>query len=145
LAIADFEKPSEVHYSSKFVQEYLYGQRQVMGTDGSISYIRIGEHVFGKKRIPSGFFFQPNAENISAVLFSDAGTISKFNRMGKLAGFGSPEVNMIRFGQRYETSSSAYPTEFRVSVSPPSYTENWREGIWLFHNPNAKHPICPRK
>lgn len=143
LAIADFEKPPGVHYSSKFLLEYLYGRRQVTRTDGSTSYISIGGHVFGRKTIPSGFFFLPDAENISAVLFSDAGTMSKFNRMGKLAGFGSSEVSMIRFGQRYERSSGAYPTEFRVPVSPPAYTETWREGIWLFHNPNARFPIDP--
>jgi hypothetical protein len=31
----------------------------------------------------------PDAENVSAVLFSNSGTIAKFNRVGALPGFGS--------------------------------------------------------
>jgi hypothetical protein len=46
----------------------------------------------GQKVIPSGFFDLPGPENVSAVLFSNSGTISKFNRMGVVAGFGSRRV-----------------------------------------------------
>lgn len=34
-----------------------------------------------KKQIPSGFFNLPDAENVSAVLFTNTGTIPKFLRM----------------------------------------------------------------
>lgn len=40
------------------------------------------EHVWGDKRIPSGFFYLPNAAHITAVISNRQGTISKFNRMG---------------------------------------------------------------
>ena len=33
-------------------------------------------------------FNQPDSEHVSAILFSNAATITKFNRMGKLAGMG---------------------------------------------------------
>ena len=81
LAVADFRKPEGVHFSAKFLQEYLYGQRTSKHGD---SYLNtpIHEHVYRTRKKPSGFFFLPEAENISAVLFSDGGTISKFNRMG---------------------------------------------------------------
>jgi hypothetical protein len=95
LAIADFEKPEGVHYSAKFVQEYLYGVRQSREGNRNVN-TRVNEHVYGTRRKPSGFFSLPDSENISAVLFSDGGTISKFNRMGKLAGFGKPDVTMLR-------------------------------------------------
>lgn len=34
----------------------------------------------------------------SGVLFSNAGTIVKFNRMGACAGFGDPWVSLVRKG-----------------------------------------------
>ena len=63
--------------------------------------------------------------------------------MGKLAGFGSRDVNMVRIGQRYETSKSQEATEFRLIVEPPGYSETWSEGIYIFHNPRAKYPVTP--
>ena len=142
LAVADFRKPEGVYYSAKFLQEYLYGQRQTR-KDYTYVYTPIQEHVYKNRKKPSGFFALPDSENISAVLFSDGGTISKFNRMGKLAGFGSRDVNMVRIGQRYETSRSQEATEFRLIVEPPGYSETWSEGIYIFHNPKAKYPMTP--
>jgi len=143
LAVADFKKPEGIHYSAKYLQEYLYAQRQTK--EGNI-FINtpIKHHVYRDRKKPSGFFYLPDSENISAVLFSDGGTISKFNRMGKIAGFGSQNVMMLRIGQRYETCRSADVTEFRLAVSPPQYTETWSEGIYIFHNPNAKTPLDSR-
>lgn len=142
LAVADFRKPEGIYYSAKVLQEYLYGQRQSREGDTYV-YTPIQEHVYRERRKPSGFFALPDSENISAVLFSDGGTISKFHRMGKLAGFGDQEVKMLRVGHRYETSMSPGATEFRVMVDPPGYTETWSEGIYVFHNPRAKYPLAP--
>jgi hypothetical protein len=61
--------------------------------------------------------------------------------MGKLAGFGDPNVRMLRIGHRYETSESENATEFRITIDPPDYTETWSEGLYVFHNPRAKYPI----
>ena len=36
------------------------------------------------------------AENVAAVVFSNSGTIAKFNRMGLLAGFGSRRLRLVR-------------------------------------------------
>lgn len=142
LAIADYQKPDGIFFSSKFLLEYLYGRRQV-SSGQSFTYSVIAEHIYGNKTIPSGFFYQPDAENIAAVLFSDSGTISKFHRMGKVAGFGDSTVTMIRFGQRFDPARDMAPTEFHSKVDATSYAESWSEGIWLFHNPNAKHPVEP--
>ena len=49
-----------------------------------------------KSAFPSCFFNQQNTENVSAVLFTNAGTMPKFNRMGVLADFGDPSVRLIR-------------------------------------------------
>lgn len=143
LAVADFRKPEGVFFSAKFLEEYLYGQRQSREGNAYV-YTPIREHVYRDRKKPSGYFSLPDSENISAVLFSDGGTLSKFNRMGKLAGFGKQDVNMLRIGQRYETSKSPEATVFEVMVNPPSYVETWSEGIYIFHNPRAKYPLVPQ-
>lgn len=45
LAVADFRKPEGIHYSAKFIQEYLYGQRQTRKGDAYV-YTPIQEHVY---------------------------------------------------------------------------------------------------
>jgi len=91
FAIADFHQPHSMLWTHPFLLQYLYGLRPATGSKvGEVTYIGITEHIFDGKEIPSRFFFQPECENVSAVLFSNSGTISKFNRMGKLAGLSCP-------------------------------------------------------
>ncbi|GAA0739679.1 hypothetical protein LRH25_30710 [Ideonella azotifigens] len=105
---------------------------------------RCETHEYNGKVIPSGFFLQPGAENISAVLFSASGTISKFNRMGKLAGFGLPNQTIRRFGVRHDHDPNAVlPKGFMHVVEQGSVTESWAEGLSMFHNPSATHPVDP--
>ena len=86
-------------------------------------------------------FFQPDSENVSAVLFSASGTISKFNRLGKQAGFGSPNVRMFRTGTHYDfTPNASMPKIFHYEVTKDS-NETWAEGLSMYHNPNAVHPV----
>ena len=92
IAIADFHGPQTMIWSGSALSSYLFGLGVELKPtpDGGLSwsYVPIREHVQGEKRIPSGFFDQANAENVSAVLFTNAGTPAKFNRMGVLADFG---------------------------------------------------------
>lgn len=86
LAIQSFHGDGSLTISSTPLAQYLYGLTHHWYHDASgkliVSTEPIDEHKAGAKRIPSGFFAQPNAENISAVLFSNTGTVAKFNRMG---------------------------------------------------------------
>ncbi len=108
----------------------------------SWSYVPIEEHVQGEKRIPSCFFDQPNAENVSAVLFTNAGTLSKFNRMGVLADFGDPNVRLVRKGTLLNPDpQSAMPFLFSTDIDHPVYHEKWADELQVFHNPNALHPL----
>ncbi|MCA9500242.1 MAG: hypothetical protein KC588_13715 [Nitrospira sp.] len=140
IAVADLRRPEKLSFCAPLLMQYLYGMQQQEELD-RITYCQIKEHVWGKKKIPSGFFNQPDSENVSAILFSDSGTIAKFNRMGKVAEFGDPSVIMARVGERYDMPQSAAPTPFRSIVEPGKYNEAWAEGIWIFHNPKAKIPI----
>ena len=59
----------------------------------------MSEHRHRTKRIPSGFFNQPGAEFISAVIFGNIGTVTKFNRIGYLRGYGRKgKLRMVRRG-----------------------------------------------
>jgi hypothetical protein len=154
IAIADFHKPADLQtlgsmtYSHSALWPYLYGKRVVFETkEEGVGYWRIvkgGEHIYGGKAIPTGFFDLPGAENVSAVLFSNAGTLPKFNRMGLRAGF-VPENHMyFRQGYRYDPSPDAYVgIPFQEDILSPDYEEYWSDELQIFHNPNARNPISP--
>jgi len=124
---------------------YLYGFKHDFYYDKNnqliVTPLPIGKHKIGNKEIPSGFFFQENAENISAVLFTASGTISKFNRIGRQAGFKKENVIMIRVGTYHDHDPNAsVPKMFKYIVDEQS-GETWADGFSMFHNPNAIFPV----
>ena len=148
LAIQDFSAPGSMVFTRSALQVYLYGYYHDWTRDQTGRLIvtprRIATHRWGAKEVPSGFFFLPGAENISAVVFSSSGTISKFNRMGLLAGFGSRRVRMIRIGYAFNPDPNASsPVPFKLDVGAPGYEETWIQGLDVFHNPLAKVPLDP--
>lgn len=145
LAIADFHDDQSMMWSGTALINYLYGLKHQHHYDETgklvIEPIQIEKHKIGNKEIPSGFFFQPDTENISGVMFSASGTISKFNRMGRQAGFKHPDVRMFRFGSHHDHDENAsLPKMFNYEVDETS-SETWAEGISIYHNPNAKYSI----
>lgn len=149
FAIADFHEKQSMMWTSSGLIQYLYGLSHDFWFDKNgqlvISPEQIEVHEHAGKRIPAGFFFQPDAENISAVLFSASGTMSKFNRMGRFAGFGRPDQLMMRAGFKHKhDENSALPEWFCIQVAPGKATETWAEGLSMFHNPRALHPVDPQ-
>lgn len=147
IAIADFHDKQSMLWSSTSLPSYLYGVRHDSYHDEegklNIEPIQIDMHKFGDKEIPSGYFFQPDSEHISAVMFSNSGTVSKFNRMGMQAGFGSKDIMLIRTGFCHDHDENAsMPKAFAIKVTGES-DETWSQGLSMFHNPNAKNPIHP--
>ena len=64
--------------------------------------------------------------------------------MGKLAGFGSANVKMIRQGMMVNPDPDAlYPVYFVVDIENENYEKAWADGLVMFHNPNALHPVDP--
>jgi len=148
FAIADFHDDQSMIWSSTALITYLYGVQHEFYYDENnqlvIIPIEIETHKLGDKEIPSGYFFQPKSENVSAVLSSASGTISKFNRIGRQAGFFDPNVIMIRMGTFHDHDPNAVvPRLFRYKVDENS-EETWAEGLSMYHNPNALYPI-PRE
>ncbi len=149
LAVQDFHFPRSMAWSEPSLAPYLYGKRYTATHDEAGSLVidskPIAEHSWGTKVIPSGFFFQPGAEHISAVLTNPQGTIAKFNRIGFLAGFGSRLVDMRRIGTRYVHDPDAAQSEpFDQWVNSATYSESWVEGMNVYHNPRALVPLPPQ-
>lgn len=148
FAVADFHEDQSMTWTSPALLEYLYGVTHDFIFDDTgqlvITPLEIKIHEYMGKEIPSGYFFQPEAENVSAVLFSASGTIAKFNRMGRLAGFGLPNQRIFRTGVKHRhDANAAMPDAFFHEVKEGAVTETWAEGLSMFHNPRAKHPIDP--
>jgi len=152
IALADFhdpatkEVPGSMVYTQSALWEYLYGLRISHHHDGKgslvIDYDLVSEHTYGEKTIPSNFFALQEAENVAAVVFSNAGTIAKFDRMGVAAGFGAQGCTYIRRGFLPDPDpDAAIGRPFAVEVSAEGYEEWWTQEVQVFHNPNARHPL----
>lgn len=148
LAIEAFHQKEALFYSSSALGTYLYGFRHMpfWGDTGNLSIIpqQIDSHDFGGKSIPSGFFFLPEAHHISAVLFSNSGTLSKFNRMGQQGSYHNPKIILSRIGYcNNPDPNAALPYVFSYTVGDPGFEEWWGQGLEMFHNPDALHPVNP--
>lgn len=147
LAIQDFHAPGALATSSTPLARYLYGlgQRWWHDENGNlvIDNFALDQHKVDKKSIPSGYFRLPGAENISAVLFCNSGTIPKFNRMGQQGRYKTEGVRMLRWGLCYRHDPNAtMPAPFCYEVGAPDRApETWTEGTVLIHNPHALHPL----
>jgi hypothetical protein len=146
FAIESFHGAGSLSHTSSSLASYLFGIKQHWYHDNKGNLIitpdQIASHRIPGKEIPSGFFFQPDTEHISAVLFSNSGTAPKFNRMGHEGAFRSDGVRMIRYGTCYrDDSNSPLPAPFLYEVGDGEGRETWREGTVLIHNPNAELPI----
>jgi hypothetical protein len=148
FAIADFHAPASMMITRNGLPIYLYGNDYTWKHDDNgklvITPFKVASHTWGKKVVPSGFFNLPGAENVSAVLFTNAGTVAKFDRIGLLAGFGSKRVELLREGLAADPDPNASkPRPFRHRVNDADYSETWVEGVDIYHNPNALHPFDP--
>jgi hypothetical protein len=144
LALECFASQDAFFFSESTVTSYLLGRDTVAETDADgtirLRTVPIDEHQVGAKRIPSGFFQQAETDLVSAVIYSNSGTISKFNRIGFQEGRGSEGLWMARQGLRAVPDPSVYEPEYfwyEVGDVP----EQWGQGLVVIHNPNAKHPL----
>lgn len=148
IAIADFHDTMSMTWTFNSLSDYLYGYSYEHSFDKKgkliIKPVKIANYVKPNgTEIPSGFFFLPNSEFVSAIIFSSCGTISKFNRMGKQAGLGSHRPILIRTGSFYNHEPNAdKPHIISYNVDENS-NETWSEGTVIFHNPKAKIPLDP--
>jgi hypothetical protein len=145
LAIQSFASEHAHLISDLALANYLYGLRTIgeRGDDGRLRVYNepIATH-FGSKVIPSNFFALPDAERISAVLFSNAGTVAKFGRMGYQDGLDATGLVMRRYGTRFVLDPDASEPAF-FSYEVGARRESWPEGLAMLHNPRACLPLDP--
>lgn len=121
-----FHTPDAIHFSSTTLSQYLYGLRVFPTWTEDGEFVPRNEtitvHHLDKKVIPSNFFLQPDSEHVSAVLFGNTGTTSKFNRMGFQRGYGADGIAlMLRRGTCYNYEPNATePDEFGYDVATRS-------------------------
>jgi hypothetical protein len=143
LAVEAFYHPFSLSQTLSPIASYVYGFEYTTSrtTEGKliVTPSEIQEHVYGGKSIPSAFFKQPDAENISAILFSNSATLSQFQRMGIEYGYGVPGVTVIRGGSCYQADVDAdRPAWFQYEVTAGEHREDFAQGLTLLHNPWAR-------
>lgn len=150
LAVADFHAPSSMVWSREALPSYLYGVYMHV-EERDQRRVAVGtpiERLKGSNQIPAGLFRDPAMANLSAVIFSNAATLSKFNRMGFLAGWRPPGVSMTRTGVLFDRTPGALESiPFKLNVLSDEYASLWPHGeMWcqeleVFHNPAAAYPL----
>ena len=146
LAIEAFHDKDAHRFADTALVQYLYGLLPAgsMSEAGKleIEWAKIAEHEVGVKKVPSNFFDQPDAEHVSAIVFTNAGTQGKFSRMGFQSGVGNDVIHILRQGLAYDPDPNAMiGTFFSYSLDFPSHVEPWGEGLVVIHNPRALHPL----
>jgi hypothetical protein len=146
FAMQDFHVPRAMTFLSHSITSYLYGIEFVALFDEKenliVKAIPRGPHEWGEKIIETGFFSLPDSQYVSAVVTNPVATISKFNRMAFLAGFGTRSVRMIYAGFCHDHNpNAAISRPFRFQVNDPKYSETWAQGTNVFRNPNAVLPL----
>lgn len=146
IAIQAFFDENALIYSSSSLTYYLYGQYEYPTHDQNgvlhINRIPLENHRIEDKSIPSNFFSQPEAENVSAIIFSNSGTIAKFERMGYQEEYYSDFIKIIRGGTKYNPDPNAsIPLNFSYDLDKPLIKETWGQDMVVFYNPNAKIPL----
>jgi len=147
LAVQTFHEHGSLMFTSAGLSFYLYGIRQNAEWNESgeliINHTAVTQHAYGNKTIPSAFFMQEGTENISAVLWTNAGTVPKFTRMALAGPYPDPSVTMLRSGTMFDSDPNAHAALPFVYIvgDPGAPDETWGQEAVLFHNPNAKHPV----
>jgi hypothetical protein len=136
IAIADFHESGSMVWSREALPTYLYGVRADVECEGARRRA-IGTSIAnltGKHGIPAGLFRDPEFAHLSAVIFSNAGTLAKFNRMGFLAGWQPRGLQMIRRGILFDRTPGALePIDFELEVGSAEY-----QALWPWGKPGAR-------
>jgi hypothetical protein len=151
IALADFQAPASMTWSREALITYLYGMvAKVVEQDGvKVAAADDIATLLGDEQIPAGPFRSDIHSGLSAVIFSNACTIGKLNRVAVSSGAPTGPLRYVRFGEFFDRTSGALASiPFCMDVASEEYRELWGIGCepWsaeleVFHNPYARHPI----
>jgi hypothetical protein len=146
IAIEAFHDSQAIFLSHVGFQTYLYGRAlvepRIIKGRLAANVSSITTHTVGPKTIPSHFFGQPEAEHISAVIFSNTGTGGKFTRMGYPRFGHAATTGVVRVGAlRNPHPEVRHASLFMYDLRAPLLHEKWSDGMVVMHNPNAAVPL----
>ena len=152
IAIADFQAPGSMTWSREGLIGYLYGLGAEVEDIGGRTQARPVwvSHLQGPSAFPAGLFANDQHSELSAVIFSNACTLGKFNRVA-IATLGVPEgLRYMRVGKFFDRTPGALEgIPFCLDVTSDDYKHLWPAGrepwsaeLEVFHNPFARHPVA---
>ena len=143
LAIAPIHDEFARQNSDYLLITYLYGYEFSSTEDNQGNLVKVDsieKNIFEKRNKSEiePFFKSDDSKHISAVLFFNDLTIDKFNRIGFINGLRE-NIIILRSCNIYDPESSI-PKEILYFLNSDKFVEDWKQGVSIFHNPNA---ICP--
>jgi hypothetical protein len=151
LAIADFQAPASMTWSRLGLVGYLYGEgagEAMVGGRPEVVSIA-AKHLLGPSAFPAGLFSDDRHQELSAVIFSNACSLGKFNRI-LVTRCGAPQgLRYTRIGEFFDRTPGARKgVPFCLDITSLEYRALWMGGVepWcaeleVFHNPFARHPV----
>ncbi|MBO9501646.1 hypothetical protein [Brevundimonas sp. A19_0] len=151
IALADFQAPASMTWSREGLIGYLYGQgAEVVEVDGRpVPKPVLASHLLGPSAFPAGLFTDDRHAELSAVIFSNACSMAKLNRVMASAAGPPDGLRYVRIGRFFDRTPGALEgipfcldvaSEAYRSLWPQSY-EPWSAEMEVFHNPFARHPV----
>jgi hypothetical protein len=151
IAIADFQAPASMIWSREGLIGYLYGLgADVAEIDGRRRAIKVSaSHLLGNSGFRAGLFADDQQAELSAVIFSNACSTAKLNRVA-ISGGGAPKgLRCMRIGMFFDRTPGALEgIPFCLDVTGAEYRALWPHGYepWsaeleVFHNPFARYPV----
>lgn len=152
LAVADFQAPGSMMWSREGLIGYLYGMgAEVTEVDGRKQARSVSvSHLQGASAFPAGLFATDQHAELSAVIFSNACSLAKLNRVA-ITTLGVPKgLRYMRIGRFFDRTPGALEgVPFCLDVESDAYKRLWPNGdepwsaeLEVFHNPFARHPVA---
>ena len=151
ITLADFHAPASMVWSRESLISYLYGMEvKVIEAEGKRIASSGGvSHLLGDSAFPGGLFRNSAHGELSAVIFTNACSIAKFNRVGVSAGALTKGLRYVRYGKFYDRTLGALEgIPFCLDITSAEYRSLWPQGYepWsaeleVFHNPFARYPF----
>lgn len=151
LALADFQAGASMVWSREALIGYLTGiGATVEGTAAARLPKRLeAETLIGNAGFKAGLFRDDAHAELSAVIFTNACTLSKFNRIAVTHGASPRGRRYIRYGKFEDSAPGALDgIPFSLDVTGDEYRSLWPDGrepwcaeLEVFHNPFAMHPL----
>ncbi|MBO9831203.1 hypothetical protein [Xanthomonas phaseoli] len=151
IAVADFQAPGSMTWSREGLIGYLYGiGAEIAESDGRKQARTLSASLLkGPSAFAAGLFANDQHSELSAVIFSNACSLGKFNRVAITTLGAPPGLRYMRIGKFFDRTPGALEgIPFCLDVTSDEYKSLWPGGhepwsaeLEVFHNPFARHPV----